>query len=270
MQEITNNWLVHACIVEENSQELCQMIKNQANFNVNYASMKLTQDVPFLGLACQKENVDIVVLLLSHPEIMINHVFYGHINFSNMTVMRACTPFSMCCFLGCPKSLSLLLKDCRIKTVKVGYGYIAPLVEAAHHGKIEVVKVWISSGRKLECLEDALKVESKVSLSTVKLLEEFQAAPDAVRHRLRLEIGWYHETAAETFALVIFFCEKLLEVKDEEKNLNTRRFFRLLAKLPIELQMSICYKHAGIMRDVIKSEETDKAFRHLAMRYLYH
>jgi len=62
-----------------------------------------------------------------------------------------------------------------------------------------------------------------------------------------MELGWYDELAAEVFALIVFLSDGLLEIRIEnEANRAPARFFRIARKLPLELQMLLCSRVAGL------------------------
>ena len=50
----------------------------------------------------------------------------------------------------------------------------------------------------------------------VALLESFKANPTQTRNEIRRELGCVDELAAEVFALVVFLCDGLLELGEEE------------------------------------------------------
>lgn len=70
-----------------------------------------------------------------------------------------------------------------------------------------------------------------------------------------------------TFATVIFYTDDYLKAPqvvsspEDEKKL---RFFRMMAKLPIELQMMICNRLSGLDKDLILTRSTEPAFKLLA------
>ena len=95
----------------------------------------------------------------------------------------------------------------------------------------------------------------------VSLLERFRDNPEETRDEMRMELGWFDE-AAEMFALVVFLCDGLLEIK--EKNRTGGRFFKIAEQLPMELQMVLCHRVVGSMDDNISQEASEAAFRALA------
>jgi len=47
------------------------------------------------------------------------------------------------------------------------------------------------------------------------------------------------------------------------------RFFRILAQLPLELQMIPCYRLVGSAKDVIRGKNSEVAFKALAPKYWF-
>ena len=101
-----------------------------------------------------------------------------------------------------------------------------PLWRAARNGRLDVIKFWIASGRKMDLGKpgdvgktDAIGIavlgaKSGDEIEVATLLRRFKENPEETRHRVRQEMGWYDEAAAEMFALVE------LALKTPEKHLK--------------------------------------------------
>ena len=106
----------------------------------------------------------------------------------------------------------------------------------------------------------------------VLLLEKFMANPAQTRHQLRVKLGVLDELAAEIFALVIFLCDDLLQLKpalaiaatDAITATNVTRFFIIIRRLPMELQMLLCHRAVSSRKQNITKTESEAAFRSLA------
>ena len=71
-------------------------------------------------------------------------------------------------------------------------------------------------------------------------------------------IGWM-------FALVVFFCDGLLELPKRAKTKSqTGRFFTICSQLPLDLQMVICNRMFGSMKDMILSRDSEPGFKWVA------
>ena len=75
------------------------------------------------------------------------------------------------------------------------------------------------------------------------------------------------EMIARTFALVVFLSDGFLSVENSIIHQGERRFFRILQELPMELQMVICHRIYGSVRNIILSKNSEEAFRKLAKSF---
>ena len=177
-------------------------------------------------------------------------------------------------------SVELLLKDPR---VDVTYEYhrgctlLWYLSRDGHSGGI----AWlIASGRDLGDVENkkgndwdgkdytALEIARKEKSSeVVAVLERFIANPAQTRHEVRVKLGVLNEVAVEVFALTVFLCDDLLQLKPALDTASTR-FFIISSKLPMELQMILCYRAVGSMRQNILRKDSEAAFKYLARTLL--
>ena len=73
----------------------------------------------------------------------------------------------------------------------------------------------------------------------VLLLERFVANPAQTRYEVRLKLGVLHELAAEVFALTVFLCDNLLQLKPALPDTTSTpataaaaRFFAIASRLP--------------------------------------
>jgi len=100
----------------------------------------------------------------------------------------------------------------------------------------------------------------------VTLLERFKSDAAQTRHALRVELDWYDELAAKMFALVVFVSDGLLQIKDTTTTTPAARFFKIAAKLPLELQMVLCFRLVGSAKEIIHCKESEAAFKELARK----
>ena len=105
----------------------------------------------------------------------------------------------------------------------------------------------------------------------VSFLERFVTNPTQTRHELRVRLGVLDEQAAEIFALTVFLCDDLLFLKPTSHAAATpdpaavvARFFSIASKLPMELQMMLCHRAVGSMKQNIPQKDSELAFRSLA------
>ena len=81
-----------------------------------------------------------------------------------------------------------------------------------------------------------------------------------------MELGWYNEVAVEMFALVVFVSDGLLQTDDATTPSPAARFFFIVAQLPLELQMVLCYRVMGSSKVIIRGKESEVAFMELARK----
>jgi len=80
---------------------------------------------------------------------------------------------------------------------------------------------------------------------------------------MRVKLGVLDELAAEVFALTVFLCDELLHLKPTLDTAATR-FFAIAKKLPMELQMVLCHRVVGSMKQNILRKDSEAAFKSLA------
>jgi len=103
----------------------------------------------------------------------------------------------------------------------------------------------------------------------VSLLERFFSNPTQTRHEVRVRLGVLNEVAAEVFALTVFLCDNLLRLKPTLISSNhATRFFAISTKLPMDLQMVLCHRAVGSMKQHILHEDSEAAFKLLARNLL--
>ena len=114
---------------------------------------------------------------------------------------------------------------------------------------------------------DAIGVAKQMGeTEVVTLLERFKEDPVETRHAMRVELGLLNELAAEVFALVVFVSDGLLQVKDTTTATPAARFFHIARRLPLELQMVLCFHQVGSTKEIIPGKESEMAFKELARR----
>jgi len=219
-----------------------------------------------LHWACGKGHGDVVTLLLAHPAIEVNP---RNINGS--------TPFSWACSCSDPAPIRVLLNDLRVNTTAVNKTGRTPFFRSALNGKHETLAWFIASGRDTGDLND--KQISGTYLSrctsleiarylrrdkTALLLERFAADPERTRFEVRVELGDTKEFVTELFAVIIFYCDGHLAIRDPTAKTEVRtRFFDMAKALPMELQMILCNMVYDSCAENIPAREAELAFRAL-------
>ena len=78
------------------------------------------------------------------------------------------------------------------------------------------------------------------------------------QHEARLQ-----SQAVDIFALIVLFADDYLSLVPwaVENGHSKRRFLHLSKRLPLELQMVVCLREANSIRDCIKSQDAELAFK---------
>jgi len=83
-----------------------------------------------------------------------------------------------------------------------------------------------------------------------------------------VKLGVLKELAAEVFALTVFLCDELLQLKPASHSAaataSATQFFTISSKLPMELQMILCHRAVGSMKQNILPKDSEAAFKDLA------
>ena len=97
------------------------------------------------------------------------------------------------------------------------------------------------------------------------MLERFIDNLTLTRHEIRVKLGMLDELAAEVFALTVFLCDGLLQLKPaSHPAAAATRFFAMAKRLSMELQMIICHSAVGSRKQNILRKDSEAAFKSLA------
>jgi len=143
-------------------------------------------------------------------------------------------------------------------------------------GHVRVVEWLIASGKDFGNVHEqqgfsAHEVARKrEKTEVVSLLERFMADPTQTRYELRVKLGVLDELAAELFALTVFHCDNLLQLKPDlatnpaAVDAAAIRFFVIARRMPVELQMVLCNRAVGSGKDSVLTSHSERAFKDLA------
>jgi len=275
-----------AAVENGDVKKVAELLKHNPGFKVN---MRLDEhEWTLVHHACLANHRSAVIpLLLAHPDIDVNS-----------RSENGSTPFFFACLDGTTSCVREMLKDPRVKVNAPDYDGKTPLWYVANWGHLDIIKWWITSGRKIDLGKPGKRVPDVIGTAkrngrteVVSLLERFKENPRETRQAMRAEIGWYDELAAEMFAMVVFVSDGLLQVaqghstskpaarffsivrglpffKSNPKPLDvgSQRFFRIAAQLPLELQMVLCHRLVGSIKENISGRNSEMAFKWLAKR----
>jgi hypothetical protein len=247
---------LHGAAMSGNEEEVKKILKGNKGIDVNWGDRFGSTA---LHWACANGHIKSVTMLLAHPNINVNR-----------KNARGNTPFWYACGFGNTCCVQLLLKNAKVTTLnEPNEDGNTPLWWSARDGQLEVIKWWIASGREMDLGEpgnernDAIGVaKKKDDTEIVSLLEKFKVDPFQTRHEVRAMLGLLDQMTAEIFAMIIFVCDKLLEIKAENTT-EAARVFNIAKRLPMELQMVLCYRVMGSMKTNISGEMRETSFKKL-------
>jgi len=247
-----------------NVEEVEEILRNNPNLDVNWSDENENRSTA-LDIACDRGHDSIVSILLTHPGIDVNLKENG-----------GWTPFNSACINGSTSCVRLLLKDCRVMVNEPTYDGSTPLYGACFMGHHDIIRWWITSEREMDLGEpgqwqsDTIGVAKKYGKTeVVALLERFKENPERTRYQVRLELGLADEVAAEIFAMVVFVSDGLLQVTQRNQSTTAAaKFFSIVSRLPLELQIMLCYRLVGSSKEIIHGKDSEMAFKELAKRIL--
>ena len=249
-----------AAVESGDAKELAELIRQDPGFKVN---MDHEYGYTLLHVACVGNNRTAVIpLLLADPDIDVN-----------VKNVNGWTPFLFACRYGSTSCVREMLKDSRVKVNETDTDGRTPFWFAAARDHLDIIKWWIASEREMDLgkpgdldYTDAIgvaKEEGNTEVAT--LLERFKENPVETRHAVRVDLGLLDELAAEMFALVVFVSDGLLQINDTTSS-PAARFFTIAAQLPLELQMVLCFRQVGLVKEIIAGKDSELAFKELARR----
>jgi len=247
-----------AAVEKGDVKRLATLMRQDPGFNVNEQN---GDGFVLLHYACGGDSRSAVIpLLLAHPDIDVN-----------VKNNDGCTPFYWACLYGPTSCIREMLKDPRVEVNEPNNYGRTPLWPAARNGYLDGIKWWIASGREMDLGKagdewtDAIG-SAKVygNREVITLLERFKSDAAQTKHAMRVKIGWYDGAAAEVFALVVFVSDGLLQINETTTATPAARFFSIARRLPLELQMIVCYLVVGSAKETIPNKESEVAFKSLA------
>jgi len=251
-------------------------------FDVNMR-LETFEGSTMLHQACSVRNVPTIRALLRHPQIDVN-----------ATNTRGATPCHLVCTSLSPLATSLLLCDVRVDVNHPDQRGRTPFWLAAANGHLDALKLMIAlrpdldtspralhpTGAVLTPVEAAAKCwkfqEAPVN-PAVELIMNLAAHPLNTRYTTIMELGMHHMLPPALFCLVVLVSDGFLVVRDTERDGNRkgdgggneeedfRRFFRLAARLPLELQMLLSHCAYSSARQLVRSKDLEGALRSLLL-----
>jgi len=236
--------------------EVRRLLETHGRINVNWRDQF---GWTVLHIACASDREFVLPLLLVHPDLDMNQ----RNDLEGTAFTLACRSGSACC-------IRLLVRDSRVSVNERDHEGYTTLFHVLLYGRLDTIKWMIACGKPLDLGEpgnprtDAIGNAIKVGwVEAADLLNRFRMSPAQIREEVRRDLGYYRELAVNLFALVIFVSDGLLQPKALEGDHRTR-FFAMAIRLPLELQMVLCYRGVGSLKTVILTADSETAFQNLS------
>ena len=248
-----------AAVIHGDAEKLAELMRQDPGFDVNMHQNG--EGCTLLHYAClDSSSSPVIPLLLAHPDIDVN-----------LKDSYGCTPFLYAC-CGLP-GVREMLKDSRVKVNEPNDDGHTPLWVAARRCHVDIVEWWIASGREMDLGTPGDEKTDTIGAGkmyghteVVSLLERFKENPGLTRYKVRVKLGLLDDLAAKMFALVVFVSDGLLQIKDPTTTTPAARYFSIAARLPLELQMVLCYRFVDSSKEIISGKDSEVAFKELAMK----
>jgi len=241
------NGLHLAC--ENGKIENVKLLIEDGRFDLNTENVH--NETAFV-LACRRGHSKVVKMMLEN-----NWVDPNHLNkkwYSN--------PLYTATFFEKPKIVKLLLQnlpevssDCWKESQN-----IEALVLACNRKKRHILSTMLLSG-KFHPIHDKDQYLRTDKNPFASLLKEYNRDPITVCSRLRAERGH----GGKIFVLTVLLCDDYFTIKKDSKP-GSKKFFKIIQKLPLELQMKICKNIYGEPGEIYRSDDFCKKLK----RILHH
>jgi hypothetical protein len=245
-------------VVNGDSDEVARILKECPSI---IGRLSAFGSAPFY-IACHRDHHKVLRILLAHPDVTLG----ANIGKSGWSL------FITTCSRGSTECAKVLLEDPGTDLNVITPQGNSALVQAVLKGNHDIIRWWIASGRELD-LNALLEGEEMLEMAVQRdrthaildFLGKFKADPEGTRHRVRAELGFKDELAADVLSSVVFLCDGLLRVSPLGAAWgNVGRFYRIASLLPQELQMVLCYRVVGSAMTNIPAKLRERGFRDLA------
>jgi len=246
--------------------EMASLLKDNPGFDVNWTD---SNHWTAMHIAAISNQVEALRVLLAHPDIDVN-----------VQSTDGYTPLAMACGEGEAEAVRELLKDPRVDLTLEHENGCTALWGASCEGHLELVEWFVASGRDLRAVlhqkgEYMGEYFSPIEIARASdqpeiesLLKRYLRNPGQTRYETRAKLEVLAEFVAEFFALTHFLSGGLLQLKPAASAKRAKaaiRFFSIAKRLPMELQMRLCYRVVGSSKQKIRHQDSEAAFKALAV-----
>jgi len=262
------------------------LLHNHPEFDPNSRNIREGHLQTILMHACNHKMVSVVKFLMDKPQLDVNAQDSG----GDTAIFHACQ-------IGSVEIVKLLLINPNVKLDLYSHDknhsplWVASIARPANHGRrsgnhTHIVKLLIASGHPLGDFEHEIittyhsadtlmdRLTRQSDMPTIKLLENFLRDQDKTRFEVQMELGMTRPMASNLFGMVVFLCDGLVLVKDHSSTsqeinaMNSTKFFDVVQKFPMELQMMISNFAFGINEELIKAADREKGLKDVARSFL--
>ena len=149
--------------------------------------------------------------------------------------------------------------------------------EAVHfaccEGDFDLVETLIAHGGEGIDLEvkDELQSLSYIDVAQLRghfhvaaLLRYYKADKEQAIYDIKADLNFPETLHSELYAQIIFISDGVLRINGQLGLTPEGRFFSIASRLPMELQMILCHRVFGSVKNNIPSRDSERAFKHLA------
>jgi len=224
--------------------------------NINWGGHRFGDRSSPLHISCENGNHKAIELLLAHPGIDPNNLD----TYSRPPVMFAFQ-------FGRAEAVRVMLQDKRVQLHYLDSNGRTCLWWAAYKGNLKVIQVAMNSVDLLPVTTADVEIaRSRKKTSVEKLLQAYIESPEQTREDVAVELGV--SVVVRVFALVVFLSDEHLAIRAGPEGTEAKRFFAVAMKLPMELQMVLCFRAQGSGKENIPSRCLEPALRHTVRSFL--
>lgn len=213
---------------------------------------------------------------MRHPELNVDTINKHGITPLHLTITNK--------HVGC---LRILLASNKVDLTMVDNFGNSPYCAVLKSGNQDCLRAWIISGRDHLIILNHKKYKDRWTIEIKNTSSAFQADlkrletdPEKFQRELRENEGYFEHAASDLFATVVYLCDDFFNTRKPQAakgsapggiqrylaspgQMATVRFFGVVSRLPLELQMIICNRVYWLSRDLIPPQERETSFRQL-------
>jgi hypothetical protein len=252
--------------------KMTEMLKNEPDFDVNATP---GDEWTLLHECTATNNTRVLGFLLKYPGIDVNVRYWD---------WNGTTPLMSALFHKHDSCVRMLLSDPRTDATISDEYDITPLWLSCARSSLITVHLLFASGKELGDFNNTATSGSRVlnifevaaesgDAEISRLIDSYAKDKFVTIHLVRLHLEWTDAFVSDLFALIIFLCDDLLEIPTtiyqylKGDYSPACRFFKIASRLPMELQMVLCNRAFGSMKDTVLTKDSEPAFRTHAIHF---